>query len=77
MQLTDQMKAEIDSINEYVCGMDPIRPLLLKEIYERRLTLNDQKYITENTKQLTSHKIRLEDLLCETDLKERIHLNPV
>ena len=70
MQLTDQMKVEIDSINKYVCRLTPIRKSLRKEIDERRLTLNSQMYIAENAEKLSSCKVRLENLLCETDLKE-------
>ena len=71
MQLTDQMKAEIDGIKRYTTGMEPIRSLIQKEIYERRLTLDRAGYIIENAKHLSSHKVRLENLVCETDLKER------
>ena len=75
MQLTDQMKAEIDGITKYVNEMRPLLPVLRKKILKRMLTPDNQKYIIESTKQLSTDRIRLESLLCETDLKERDHLN--
>ena len=75
MQLTDQMKAEFDGISKYVNGMDSFRTLIRKEIVGGRVTLNSQKYIAENAKQLSSHKVRLQNFLCETDLKEAIIKN--
>ena len=71
MQHTDQMRAEIESIKKYMNGLKHIWQLLRKEIYEGQLTLNSQTFIVENAKELSSCKIRLENLLCETDLKDR------
>ena len=73
MELTDQMEAEIDSIAEHTNEMYPIASFIGRELDEGRLTLNSKKYIAENTKKLSSYKVRLENLLCKTDLKERGH----
>ena len=73
MQLTDQMKAEVCGISEYINGTVPMRTLIRNEIWGRRLTPNSIKYITENTGILRVYKVRLENLLCETDLKDRDH----
>ena len=75
MQLTDQMKAEIDSISKYVIGTEPTRTLIRKDILGKRLTPNSKKFIIENVGILSDYKVKLENLLCETDLKERGHLN--
>ena len=75
MQLTDQMKAEMDSISEYTDEMNSMLLLLRKDIYKRGLTPKSRNYIAENTKLLSSHKVKLENFLCETDLKERDHDN--
>ena len=77
MHLTDPMKAELHRIKKYVTetGFDTryIRPLLQKEIFEEGSTFKSETYITENSKQLRTYKLRLENLLCETDLKEQVH----
>ena len=77
MQLTDQMHAEITSIAKYVRGIDPKGGLRQSEMCVGGLTSNSQKcrYINENSKRLSSHKVRLENLLCETDVKGRDHSN--
>ena len=73
MRLTNQMIAEIDGIQKYVDEMNPMVPLLRKEILEKTFTLNSIKYIVENSEQLKTYKVRLENLLCETDSQERDH----
>ena len=77
MRLTDQMKAELDRIKKHTTGMGCIRSSLRKEIFERSLTFKSEEFIIENARQLRIYKVRLENLLCETDLKERVHLNSV
>ena len=71
MQLTDQMEAELDDISEYLKAITPIRSLITSEICKMSLTTISVTYITENAKLLSSHKVRLENFLCETDSKER------
>ena len=73
MRFTNQMIAEIDGIQKYVDEMNPMVTLLRKEILEKTFTLNDIKYIVENSEQLKTYKVRLENLLCETDSQERDH----
>ena len=70
MRLTEQMKAEIDSISKYITEIGPNLPLLRSEILGGRLSSNGRIYIDVTAEQLSSHKVRLENLLCETDLKE-------
>ena len=72
MQLTDQMIAEFDGIEEYVLGLSSFRMSMLSEMITG-LTPKSRKFITENSKQLSSYKVRLENLLCETDLKGHVH----
>ena len=73
MQLTDQMQAELDSIKKYMNEVTPTRLLIKSEICMSRLTPISRTYMTENTNLLSSRKVRLENFLCETDLKERDH----
>ena len=73
MQLTDQMKAEIGIISRYITGLDRARSSIRSEIMSGKLATTSQKYIIEKAKQLSTFKVRLENLLCETDLKERDH----
>ena len=71
MQLTDQMKAEIEGIKKQTAEIKPI----LSIVRNKRIQGSpiNWKYIVEIAKQLSSHKVRLENFLCETDLKERDH----
>ena len=71
MQLTDQMKAEINGIKKHMDEIQSFKPTIQKEILEGRLTPISGNYMVETSKQLSSHKVRLENLLCETDIKER------
>ena len=73
MQLTDQMKAEIGIISRYINGLDRARSSIRSEIMSGKLAATSKKYIIEKAKQLSTFKVRLENLLCETDLKERDH----
>ena len=73
MHLTDQMKAELDRITKHTTGMGCLRSSLRKEIFDGGLTFKSETFITENAEQLRTYKIRLENLLCETDLKEQVH----
>ena len=77
MQLTDQMKAEIDGIKKYLDGMNPIRKSIKNEmlISMKVLTPKNLNYMAENKEYLGIFKVRLENLLCETDLKEQDHLS--
>ena len=70
MRLSDQMKIEMASIFMYVRRMDPVRTSIRTEMVGQGLTPKIRKYVNENSKQLSSYKVRLENLLCETDLKE-------
>ena len=71
MRLSDQMKIEMASIFMYVRRMDPVRTSIRTEMVGQGLTPEIREYVNENSKQLSSYKVRLENLLCETDLKER------
>ena len=69
------MKAEIDRIKKRVDAIKPLLPLLREEICRKKLNPHSRTYITDEAKILSTSKVRLENLLCETDLKERDHLN--
>ena len=78
MQLTDQMKAEVNRISKHINGMYPVLSSIRNELamigsYIQNCTPKIRKYITENTKVLCTYKVRLESLLCETDSKEQDH----
>ena len=70
MRLSDQMKIELTSIIMDVQRMDSVRTSIRTEMVGQGLTPKIRKYVNENSKQLSSYKVRLENLLCETDLKE-------
>ena len=70
MRLSDQMKVEMATIFMFVQGMDPVRTSIRAEMIGQGLTPKIRKYVDENSKQLSSYKVRLENLLSETDLKE-------
>ena len=77
MHLTNQMKAELGCMKEHITetGYNTryIEPLLREEIFEEGSTFKSEMFITENAKQMRTYKLRLENLLCETDLKEQVH----
>ena len=76
MRLTNQMKAEIKSIQEYFDGSCHVPVMSCNvnvdvggSIMPETMTLDKPGY----AEKLKTHKIRLENLLCETDLKEQVH----
>ena len=73
MRLTSQMKDEIDGILKYLNGMIPILPLLTAEVFTFKVNPYTRNYRLENANKLTSYKIRIENFLCKTDDKERLH----
>ena len=65
MRLTEQMKAEIDSMYDRSRAINRWYVVDFEKTFERMYP--------EFIKELTAHKIKLENFLCETDLKERDH----
>ena len=84
MQLTTQMLAEIESIQTRVeCIEDEIQPVLyeaVRDSYNCEASLGNEPGIkTRDRKsrasiaELNPYKVRLENILCETDIKEQAH----
>ena len=74
MQLTTQMRAEIETIRK---RLDDIDQFLQKKMISKRV-LDDEfleatKKIDGIISELNPYKIRLENILCETDSKEQVH----
>ena len=65
MRLTNQMKAEIDSMYD--------RSRAINRWYVADFEKTFECMYTEYIKELSTHKVKLENLLCETDLKEQGH----
>ena len=74
MQLTTQMQAEIESIRNRVYHLNQ---LIVNQSMESIMTaiavINIQQKNPANITELNSYKVRLENLLCETDIKEQVH----
>ena len=75
MQLTDQMLAEIGTIQTRVnhIAMEIVKPMLIE------VALGNEGIETRDRKsramiaELNLYKVRLENILCETDVKEQAH----
>ena len=74
MQLTTQMRSEIETIRK---RLDDIDKFLQEKMIKKRF-LDDE--FLEATKELAGiilelnpYKVRLENILCETDSKEQVH----
>ena len=72
MRLTTQMKAELDTfrtragqINQEVCPFLDGR---------RNITFETNELFDASIQEMNTYKVRLENLLCETDKKEQAHL---
>ena len=75
MRLTNQMQAEINSIQTRVYGIgnEVIKPMLIGvALGNEGIETRDRK-IPAIIAELNAYKLRLENLLCETDLKEQAH----
>ena len=64
MQLTTQMHAEIEIIRK---RLDHIDGILDNNLLEAMMKCSG--FISE----MTPYKVRLENILCETDIKEQVH----
>ena len=72
MQLTTQMTAEIGAIRTR-------GHYIIKKVYSciddsRKITFETKEFFDASIRELTTYKIRLENILCETDKKEQAHL---
>ena len=71
MQLTTQMKAEMDTIQERA---DHIIQSLFKVCSKCFVKVSEMKeFFDASIREVTIYKVRLENLLCETDIKEQDH----
>ena len=70
MQLTTQMKAEIKAMqirNQHL--IQKVCPLIGEAV-----SLGIKEIIHTSIQEMATYKVRLENLLCETDIKEQGHL---
>ena len=76
MQLTNQMLAEIDEIRTRTCYIahEIIEPMLFECSLGNELGIeNIYQKIGAIIVELDTYKVRLENILCETDIKEQAH----
>ena len=67
MRLTTQMKAEIETIRKRV-------DVLSSKLQQMVMGFDDGEHIVRATiVELKPYKVRLENILCETDIKEQAH----
>ena len=71
MKLTTQMIAEIKTIRTRAAH-------ITQKMYPffdgtRNITFETKEFLDVSIQELTTYKVRLENLLCETDLKEQAH----
>ena len=72
MRLTTQMAAEIETIGIRVEHMfQEVFPFALGG---RKITFETKELFDAIIQEVTTYKVRLENLLCETDKKEQAHL---
>ena len=70
MKLTTQMIAEIGTIElRYWHITQKVHPLL-----QEKKTFETKEFIDASIQEMNTYKVRLENLLCETDIKEQAHL---
>ena len=73
MKLTTQMRAEIDTIQTQVVHLAHELRLIQWGHRHSVREKNDPFVRTEFKEELKTHKIRMENILCETDVKEPGH----
>ena len=75
MQFTSQMQAEMETIGKLVNHID--REVLDRLKTERQrcgcLTDKGKEICHAAIVELSPYKVRLENILCETDIKEQVH----
>ena len=72
MRLTTQMQAEIEAIRTRNLALHQVSILLIEEMKRRGGILAKDKETAHATiAELNPYKIRLENILCETDIKEQ------
>ena len=76
MQLTTQMKAEIETIGVRVHHIitEVWTPLESDMARRGKILPEYEKICHEVIEELNPYKVRLENILCETDKKEQAHL---
>ena len=75
MQLTNQMLAETESIETRVhrIAIEILKPMLFEEALGELGIETRNRKIRAIIAELNPYKVRLENLLCETDIKEQAH----
>ena len=65
------MKAEIGTIESRIRHITKkVYPFLV----QKNKTFETKEFFDANIQEMTAYKVRLENLICETDIKEQAHL---
>ena len=75
MRLTNQLRAELGAIQTETDRINDefLIPMTLEFKKYRRISLASQENIHRLNEKLNTYKVRLENILCDTDIKERAH----
>ena len=73
MKLTTQMRAEIETIRKRVLQIYDVRYKIYMEPMTETTAINIKQNSPAIIAELNPYKVRLENLLCETDIKEQAH----
>jgi len=71
MQLTAQMKAEIETMRIILRVQHIVSPMIS---IHKAISLEIKEIFDSSIQESSTYKVRLENLLCETDIKEQDHL---
>ncbi len=74
MELTHQMQAEIETIRIRTMQIhdEVLLPLRREMLRCRGISTESMKYGNAIIEEMNTYKVRLENILCETDIKERV-----
>ena len=73
MKLTTQMRAEIETIRKRVLQIDASIYKSFMEPVTEIAAINIKQYFPGIIEELNPYKVRLENILCLTDIKEQAH----
>ena len=73
MKLTTKTRAEIETIETrfHIIREEHVVPITKKVQILGGISFEDQKLIDASSEELNAYKIRLENILCQTDQKEK------
>ena len=78
MRLTNQMKTEMDAMQIRVYQIVlKVDPCLIDNVFERKDFFEQKEIIDACIQEVTTYKVRLENLLSQTDIKEQANLELV